>query len=119
MAGWCHDLDTQHYMKVHCLCVCVCARSIAQPRMPLCDSTDCSPTGSSYTWSSPGKNVGVGSHSFLQGIFPTQGSNPGLLHCRQILYHLSHQGNPGRRVEDGQNQPPGQEAKSDAAIGRR
>ena len=39
-----------------------------------------------------GKNTGVGCHSFLQGIFPTQGSNLGLLHCRQILYLLSHQG---------------------------
>ena len=37
-----------------------------------------------------GKNTGEGSHSLLQGIFPTQGSNPDLLHCRQILYHLSH-----------------------------
>ena len=45
-------------------------------------------------WSSPGKNTGVGCHSLLQGIFPTQGLNPGLLHCRRILYHLSHQGNP-------------------------
>ena len=36
----------------------------------------------------------VGCHALLQGIFPTQGSNPGLLHCRQILYHLSHQGSP-------------------------
>ena len=35
----------------------------------------------------PGKNIGVGSHSLLQGIFPTQGSNPGFLHCRQTLYH--------------------------------
>ena len=43
-------------------------------------------------WTSPDKNTGVGSHSLLQGIFPTQGSNLGLLHCRQILYHLSHQG---------------------------
>ena len=43
----------------------------------------------------PGKNTGVGSHSLLQGIFPTQGSNLGLLHCRQILYHLSHQRSPG------------------------
>ena len=41
---------------------------------------------------SPGKNTGVGCHSLLQGIFLTQGSHPGLLHCRQILYHLSHQG---------------------------
>ena len=42
----------------------------------------------------PGRNTGVGSLSFLQGIFPTQGSNPGLLHCRQIIYQLSHQGSP-------------------------
>ena len=40
------------------------------------------------------KITGVGSHSFLQGIFPTQGLNPGLLLCRQILYHLSYQGSP-------------------------
>ena len=46
------------------------------------------------SWDSPGKNTGVGSHSLLQGIFPTQGWNPGLLHCRQILYCLSHQGSP-------------------------
>ena len=39
---------------------------------------------------SPGKNTGVRCHSLLQGIFPTQGSNPGLPHCRQILYQLSH-----------------------------
>ena len=45
-------------------------------------------------WNSPGKNTGVGSHSLLQGVFLTQGSNLGLLHCRQILYHLSHQGTP-------------------------
>ena len=45
-------------------------------------------------WNSPGKNTGVGSHSLLQGIFPTQGSNRGPPHCRQILYHLSHQGSP-------------------------
>ena len=43
-------------------------------------------------WNSPGQNTGVGSRSLLQGIFPTQGSNPGLPHCRQILYQLSHQG---------------------------
>ena len=43
---------------------------------------------------SPSKNPGMGSHSLLQEIFPTQGSNPGLLHFRQILHHLSHQGKP-------------------------
>ena len=40
----------------------------------------------------PGKNTGVGCHFLLQGIFPAQGSNTGLLHCRHILYHLSHHG---------------------------
>ena len=45
-------------------------------------------------WNSPGQNIGVGSLSLLQGIFPTLGSNPGLPHCRQILYQLSHQGSP-------------------------
>ena len=45
-------------------------------------------------WNSPGQNTGVGSLSLLEGIFPTQGSNPGLPHCRQILYQLSHKGSP-------------------------
>ena len=45
-------------------------------------------------WNSPGPNTGEGSLSLLQGIFPTQGSNPGLLHCRRILYQLSHQSRP-------------------------
>ena len=48
----------------------------------------------SPTWNSPGQNTGVDSLSLLQGIFPTQGSNPGLLHCRQILYQLRHKGSP-------------------------
>ena len=45
-------------------------------------------------WNSPGWNTGVGSFSLLQGVFPTQGSNPGLSHCKQILYQLSHKGSP-------------------------
>jgi len=45
-------------------------------------------------WNAPGKNTRVGSHALLQGIFLTQGSNPGLLHCRQILYHWSYQVSP-------------------------
>ena len=45
-------------------------------------------------WNSPGQNTGVGSLSLLQGIFPTQELNPGLPYCRQILYQLSHKGNP-------------------------
>ena len=45
-------------------------------------------------WNSPGNNTGVGCHSLLYGIFPTKRPNLGLLHCRQILYCLSHQGSP-------------------------
>ena len=47
-------------------------------------------------WNSPGKNIGVWSHSLLQGIFLTQGLNPDLLHYRQTFYHLTHQGIPVR-----------------------
>ena len=54
---------------------------------------DCSPPGSSVHGDSPVKNTGAGCHTLLQGIFPRPGSNPGLLHCRRILYCLSHQGN--------------------------
>ena len=52
------------------------------------------PHGLYSPWDSPGQNTGMGSCSLLQGIFPTQGSNPGLLQCRWILYQLSHQGSP-------------------------
>ena len=45
-------------------------------------------------WDFQGKSTRVGCHFLLQGIFPTQGLNPGLSHCRQTLYHLSHQGSP-------------------------
>ena len=60
----------------------------------VCDPMDCSPPGSSVHGDSPGKNTRVGCHVLFQGIFPTQGLNPGLPHCRQILYSLSHQGRP-------------------------
>ena len=62
--------------------------------LTLCDPMDCSLAGSSVHGDSTGKKPGGGCHSLLQGIFPIQGWNPGLLHCRQILYHLSHQGSP-------------------------
>ena len=52
---------------------------LAKSRLTLCNLMDCSPA---RPWNSLGKNTGVGSHSLLQGIFPTQGSNPGLPHCR-------------------------------------
>ena len=62
--------------------------SCAQSCPTLCDSMDCSPPGSSVHGGSPGKNTGVGCPSLLQDIFLTQGVNPSLPHCRQILYHL-------------------------------
>ena len=52
------------------------------------------PHGLYSPWNSPGQNTGVVSLSLLQGIFPTQGSNPGLLHFKWILYQLSHKGSP-------------------------
>ena len=68
---------------------------VAQSCLTLCDTMDCSLPGTSVHGDSPGKNSGVGCHALLQGIFPTQGWNPGLLHCRQILYHRILQGSPG------------------------
>ena len=52
------------------------------------------PHGLYSPWNSPGQNIGVGSLSLLQGIFPTQGSNPGLPHCKQIIYQLTHKESP-------------------------
>ena len=79
-----------------CVCVCVC----------MYVSVSCSVVSDSLQhhglyltrllcpWTFPGKSTGVGCHFLLQGIFLTQQSNSGLLHCRQILHHLSHQGRP-------------------------
>ena len=58
------------------------------------ESNSLRPHGLYIPWNSPGQNTGVGTLSLLQGIFPTQGSNPGLLHCRQILYQLNNKGSP-------------------------
>ena len=60
-----------------------------------CDPMDCSlPARLFCPWDFPGKNTRVDCHFLLQGIFQTQGSNPGLPHCRQTLYPLNHQGSP-------------------------
>ena len=69
-----------------CACACVCIHASMRAKSlwlcsTLCDPTDC-------PWDSSGKNTGVGNHSLFQGIFPTEGLNLGLLHCRQILYRL-------------------------------
>ena len=75
------------FVKMLCTVLCL----VTQSCPTLCHPMDCSLPGSSVHGDSPGKNTGVDSHALLQGIFPTQGLNPGLLHCWWILYCLSHQ----------------------------
>ena len=107
------------FVSLYCCC---CWFPVAQSCLTLCDPMDCSCLGFSVhggppgkntgvgclflscisdflwahgpysPWNSPGRSTGVGSLSLLQGIFPTQGWNPGLPHCRQILYQLSLKG---------------------------
>ena len=74
-----HEQRPSHGVTVTQSCSTLCPHGLEPARL-LCP------------WNSPGKNIGVGYHFLLQQIFPTQGWNMGLLHCRQILYHLSHQG---------------------------
>ena len=88
----------QNFVLLVCVCVCVC--------MCVCVCVTCSvvanslqphglqPTRLLCPRDFPDKDTGVGCHFLFQGIFPTQGSNPGLLHCRQILYQLSYKGDP-------------------------
>ena len=75
------------------LCVCAVLCLASQSCLTL-RPRDCSSPSSSVHRDSPDKNIGVGCHALLQGIFPTQGSHPGFPHCRWILYCLSHQGSP-------------------------
>ena len=81
------------WILCHCTtCVYVCVRCTV-----VCNSLrpcGLSPPGSFVLGDSSGKNTGVGCLALLQGIFPTHGSNPGLLHHRKILYYVSHQGSP-------------------------
>ena len=69
---------------------------LANPKSESCSvlSDSLQPYRLHSPWNCPGQNTGVDSCSLLQGIFPTQELNPGLPHCRQILYYLSHKGNP-------------------------
>ena len=64
------------------------------PKWKLVVSKSLQPHGLSSPWNAPGQNTGLGSLSLLQGIFPTQGSNPSLSHCGWILYQLSHKESP-------------------------
>ena len=68
----------------------MCYVFVSQSYLTFCDLMDCSRL--LHPWDSPGKNTGVGCHFIPQEIFSIQGSNPGLPHCRQTLYHLSYQG---------------------------
>ena len=92
---------------VHYVTICVTSGKwkCSESAVKVCLSVMCSslqppglgPTRLLCSWNSLGKNTGVGSHFLLQGIFLTQGSNPGHPHCRQILYHLGHQGQDATR----------------------
>ena len=84
------DRTESSTVRSNLMCLC----TVAQSCLTLCDPMDCSLPGSSVHGDSPGKNSGVGCHALLQGIVPTQGSNPYLLYGKQILYHLSHQESP-------------------------
>ena len=74
--------------KITITCAVLCL--IAQSCLTLYNPVDCSPPDCSVHGDSPDKNTGVDCHALLPGISPTQGSNPGLLHCRPILYHMGH-----------------------------
>ena len=75
--------------KLH-VCVCVCAHTLGCSVLSdVLWPHELQPTRLLCPWNSPGKNTGAGCHFLLQGFFQTQGANPGLLHCRQTLYHLS------------------------------
>ena len=77
--------------------MCVPKGSLSSSTLPESESLSVvsdplQPHGLYSPWNSLGQNTGVGNFSLLQKIFPTQGSNPGLPHCRQILYQMSHKG---------------------------
>ena len=80
--------------KQYCVCVCVCASVVSSSFR----SHGPWPSRLLSQYNSLGKNTGVGCHFFLQGIVPNQRSNPGLLHCGQIHYHLGHQGSPSSTI---------------------
>ena len=86
-----HDFPSMHtYLYPHSLFI----REVTQSCPILCDPMDCSPPGSSVHGVFQARGLEVGCHFLLQGIFLTQGLNPGIPHCRQMLYPPSHQGSP-------------------------
>ena len=89
---FCTFFGTETFLVFFCFLCCTVLNSSLLST--LCNPMDCSPPGPFVHGESPVANARVGCHALLQGIFLTQGSSPGLLHCRQILNHLSHQGSP-------------------------
>ena len=90
-AQWIQRRCRTFYMdKLGMLCCAMLRCSVVS--YSFCNPMSCSPPGTSVHGDSPGKNIGVSCHTLLQGIFLTQGSNSGLLHCMWILYCMSHQG---------------------------
>ena len=79
------------YIRV-CVCVCVCEVKWSESHSVMSNSLQ--PHGLYNSWNSPDQNTGMGSLSVFHGIFPTQGLNPGLPHCRRFLHQLSYQGSP-------------------------
>ena len=93
----CPPLPSPHrywliYPSASCLLICCTLVSESESCSSVSDSLR--PHGLYSPRNSPSQDTGVGSLSLLQRIFSTQGSNPGLSHCRQILYQLSHKGSP-------------------------
>ena len=85
---WLSDCHFLSFLLSMCCVLCL----VTQSCTTLCNPMDYSQPVSSVHGDSPGKNTGVDCHALVQVIFPTQGWNPGLPHCMQILYHLSQQG---------------------------
>ena len=104
----CGDLNGKEIQKRGHVCICVAESLCCIPETNMTLEINYEHESESHSvvsdslgprelhspWNTPGWNTGVGSLSLLQGIFPTQGSNPGLLHCKWILYQLSHKGSP-------------------------
>ena len=89
----------QHYHIIQWLLTFKLTKSSQISHIHVCEShsvmsDSLRPHGLYSPWNSPGQNTRVGGLSLLQGIFPNQGWNPGLPHCRRILYQLSHKGSP-------------------------
>ena len=91
-----YNIPLYKYSTVYWFILLKVRVKVAQSCPTLCNSMDCT-----VHWNSPGQNTGVGILSRLQGIFLTWESNPGLLHCRHILYQLSHKGSLKGRQRPG------------------